>query len=230
MINTALEQYLRLTAFLGHVLGPDYEVALHDLNDLEHSLIAVANSQVSGRKLGTPLPSAARKLLQETEGNQEEFHINYRGVTGAGKSLRSSTLLIRSEGRPVGMLCINFDDSKYQQVSQSILKLCHPDAFVETNFQVDEDRVRELDVNAAYAETMAQSLTLATDQEIESALNASKGRGLSTRQRQDLVHSLYMGGAFLIKDAAKRIAKQLSVSQATLYRDLQRAKKQQAPV
>lgn len=229
MINPALNQYLRLTAFLGQVLGPDYEVALHDLNDLEHSLIAVANNQVSGRKLGSPLPAAARQLLSEAENHPQGFYTNYRGMVGTGKSLRSSSLVIKSDGRAVGILCINFDDSKYQQVSQSILQLCHPDAFVENNFQVDENRVRQRGDSIAFAETAPHSLTLGADQEIGKALKAAQGQGLSAKKRQQLVFSLYCGGAFLIKGAAARIAQQLSVSQATLYRDLQRAKNQQVP-
>ena len=31
--NALLRQYVKLTEFLGAALGPDYEVALHDLTD-----------------------------------------------------------------------------------------------------------------------------------------------------------------------------------------------------
>ena len=43
-----LRQYARLTDFLGRALGPDYEVALHDLTDTNRSLIAIANGHISG--------------------------------------------------------------------------------------------------------------------------------------------------------------------------------------
>ncbi|MGM9398737.1 PAS domain-containing protein [Flavonifractor plautii] len=33
MASQLLQQYVKLTEFLGHTLGPDYEVALHDLTD-----------------------------------------------------------------------------------------------------------------------------------------------------------------------------------------------------
>lgn len=52
MASQLLQQYVKLTEFLGHTLGPDYEVALHDLTDRNRSIVAIANSHVSGRKLG----------------------------------------------------------------------------------------------------------------------------------------------------------------------------------
>ena len=41
--NPLLQQYIKLTEFLGLALGPDYEVALHDLANKDHSIIAIAN-------------------------------------------------------------------------------------------------------------------------------------------------------------------------------------------
>ena len=40
--NALLRQYVKLTEFLGAALGPDYEVALHDLTDKNRSIIAVS--------------------------------------------------------------------------------------------------------------------------------------------------------------------------------------------
>ena len=33
MANPLLQQYIKVTEFLGLTLGPDYEVALHDMTD-----------------------------------------------------------------------------------------------------------------------------------------------------------------------------------------------------
>ena len=46
--NALLQHYVKLTEFLGQALGPDYEVALHDLTDKNRSIIAIANNHVSG--------------------------------------------------------------------------------------------------------------------------------------------------------------------------------------
>ena len=42
MANPLLQQYIKVTEFLGLTLGPDYEVALHDMTDKNRSIIAIA--------------------------------------------------------------------------------------------------------------------------------------------------------------------------------------------
>ena len=143
MTASLFNLFARLTEFLGRILGPYYEIALHDLQDPQHSLVAIANSHVSGRAIGAPLTEAALKFLQDDSLTASDCRLNYTGFTAGGKTLRSSTFLIREQGQPAGMLCINFDDSKFKAVSESVLKLCHPDAFVDSNFKFDEARVLE---------------------------------------------------------------------------------------
>ena len=43
MPTPLLQHYIKLTEFLGLALGPDYEIALHDLTDKNRSIIAIAN-------------------------------------------------------------------------------------------------------------------------------------------------------------------------------------------
>ena len=144
MASQLLQQYVKLTEFLGHTLGPDYEVALHDLTDRNRSIVAIANSHVSGRKLGAPLTNTALKILRDKSYESQDYLLHYRGVSADGRILRSSTFFIKQNGKLIGMLCINFDDSRYHAVSEEILRLCHPDKFVDTNFQVDTSRIDEL--------------------------------------------------------------------------------------
>ena len=46
--------YTLLVDFLGKILGPDYEVALHELLDDSNEIIAIANGELTGRHLGFP--------------------------------------------------------------------------------------------------------------------------------------------------------------------------------
>ena len=63
--DTLLQQYVKLTEFLGQALGPDYEVALHDMTDRNRSIIAIANNHVSGREIGAPLTNVALSILRD---------------------------------------------------------------------------------------------------------------------------------------------------------------------
>ena len=127
--NELLRQYARLTEFLGRALGPDYEVALHDLTDTNRSLIAIANGHISGRKPGAPLTNRALSILKDRSYEHSDYSVHDYGLSINGKELRSNTMFIKNGDKLVGMLCINFDDSRYRAVSAEILGLCHPDAF-----------------------------------------------------------------------------------------------------
>lgn len=80
MTNPMLGHYIRLTEFLGHTLGPDYEVALHDLTDKNRSIVAIANSHVSGREVGAPLTNMALKILMDKSYEKQDYITHYRGV------------------------------------------------------------------------------------------------------------------------------------------------------
>ena len=128
--NPLLQQYMKLTEFLGHALGPDYEVALHDLTNKDRSIIAIANNHISGREIGAPLTNVALSILRDRSYETSDYCLQYHGISANGKNLRSNTMFIKQDGRLIGMLCINFDDSRYRAISDHILKLCHPDLFV----------------------------------------------------------------------------------------------------
>lgn len=128
--NLILQHYIKLTEFLGKALGPDYEVALHDLTNKDHSIIAIANSHISGRKLGAPLTNMALSSLRDKSYERMDYHLRYYSINVNGKDLRFSSFFIKDNGKLIGLLCINFDDSRYRAISDHILKLCHPDLFV----------------------------------------------------------------------------------------------------
>lgn len=228
MANPLLQHYVKLTEFLGHALGPDYEVALHDLTDKNRSIIAIANSHVSGRQIGAPLTNVALKILMDKSYEDQDYRLHYRGVSAAGKTLRSSTLFIKQNGKLIGMLCINFDDTRFQSVSEDILRLCHPDAFVETNFQLDETRVRDVQPAAVTAESFHNSIDAVAGDAVARALAALgvTADRLTPDERIQIITQLETGGIFLLKGAVKDVADALGCSQASVYRYLSQVKKE----
>ena len=61
--------YTLLVDFLGHILGPDYEVALHELTEDSNQIIAISNGELTGRHLGSPL---SNKMLEFISGRLYE--------------------------------------------------------------------------------------------------------------------------------------------------------------
>ena len=230
MANPLLQHYIKLTEFLGQALGPDYEVALHDLTDRNRSIIAIANNHVSGREVGAPLTNVALKILMDKSYESQDYRLHYCGVSAAGKTLRSSTLFIKQNGRLIGMLCINFDDSRYQAASENILRLCHPDAFVEDHCQPGSpqggDAVR---VVPATTESFHNSIDAVAGDAVgrELARLGVTADRLTPDERIQIISSLEAGGIFLLKGAVKDVADALHCSQASVYRYLSQIKKEE---
>ena len=137
--NALLQQYVKLTEFLGVALGPDYEVALHDLTDKNRSIIAIANGHISGREIGAPLTNVALSILMDKSYETQDYRLHYSGVSVTGNVLRSSTMFIKEDGKLIGMLCINFDDSRFQSFARQVLTLCHPNQFFQALTQPPEE-------------------------------------------------------------------------------------------
>ena len=218
--NPLLQQYIKLTEFLGHALGPDYEVALHDLTDKDRSIVAIANNHVSGRDVGAPLTNVALRILRDKSYENQDYILHYLGVSSSGKTLRSSTMFIKKDGKLVGMLCINFDDSRYQAVSDALLRLCHPDQFVDTNFQVDAAAAGQAgsDTTEHFPASIHGVATDAALHELERrGITASR---LTAEERIQIISALEESGIFLLKGAVKDVADALACSQASVYRYL----------
>lgn len=230
MGSALLSYYIKVTEFLGRALGPDYEVALHDLTDKNRSIIAIANNHVSGREVGAPLTNVALKVLKDKSYDRMDYMLHYPGVSATGKSLRSSTLFIKDGGELVGMLCINFDDSRYRAVSEQILQLCHPDSFVETSFQFDEGRMEDIRQDTAATERFHNSIRGVAGDAVSrelSRLGLTADR-LTADERIGIIAALEPQGIFLLKGAVKEVADTLQCSQATIYRYLAQVRKEGA--
>ncbi|MCI8855856.1 MAG: hypothetical protein HFH26_04815 [Clostridiaceae bacterium] len=227
MANPLLQHYIRLTEFLGQTLGPDYEIALHDMTDKNRSIVAIANGYISGREVGAPLTNIALKILMDRSYHTQDYRLHYRGVSASGRTLRSSTFFIKDGEKLIGMLCINFDDSRYREVGLSIQRLCHPDRFVQNELGGSSLPLVSLSQTAPETESFHNSI----DAVASDAVNRELARlgvdadRLTPEERIEIITALEAGGIFLLKGAVKDVADALHCSQASVYRYLSQVKK-----
>ena len=216
MANPLLQHFVKLTEFLGLALGPDYEVALHDLTDRNRSLIAIANNHISGREIGAPLTNVALRAIMDRSYETEDYRLHYYGTSADGKKLRSSTMFIKNHGKLIGMLCINFDDSRYRELSERVLQLCHPDVFVSS--QLTPPPASAPDNAESFHNSIDAVAADAITQELQ-RLGVTADR-LTPDERLCIISSLAENGIFLLKGAVKDVAAALHCSQASVYRYL----------
>ena len=222
MTLSMVEQYTCLIEFLGKTLGPDYEVILHDLSDTGSSIIAIANGHISGRTVGAPLTNVALKLIADKVYERENYSLNYGGVGVNGQPLRSSTMFIKDKtGHPVGLLCINFDASRYQELSQKMLQLCHPDGFwpIPPAAVPHESAAPRTgyDVESFYNSISDVTKDVVGQVIAESGVPADR---LTQEEKMEIIELLDKKGIFLLKGSVKYVADCLYCSQASVYRYL----------
>lgn len=227
MAHPVLQHYIKMTEFLGKVLGPDYEVVLHDLTDKNRSVIAIANNHVSGREIGAPLTNIALRFLKDKVYEMEDYRLEYSGISADGRVLRSSTMFIKHNDKLIGMLCINFDDSRYQELSSKVLELCHPNAYIKAmqppEYSLEETAKGRTTKTESYHNSIDAVAGDAIGREL-TRLGVTADR-LTVEERIQVISALDADGIFLLKGAVKDVADALHCSQASVYRYLSQIKR-----
>ncbi|MEL7602040.1 MAG: PAS domain-containing protein [Bacillota bacterium] len=221
MTQEQIKQYKVLVEFLSNTLGPDYEIALHDLSDKNNSIVAIENGHISGRSVGGPLTNVALKIIAEKSYKNADYKINYSGLSKGNKKLRSCTMFIKDEeGELVGLLCINFDDQRYRELSKLVLQLCHPDSYVERGQAAEAALTRDAEEN------FPNSMSALTDDVINDVLTelGTQVERLTQEEKLKIIGMLDEKGVFMLKGAVNIAAEKLSCSKASIYRYLGKLK------
>ena len=222
--NPILQQYVILTEFLGQALGPSYEVALHDLTNRNRSIIAIANSHISGREVGAPLTNMALSILRERSYETSDYTVNDSGLSVNGRELRSNTMFIKQDGQLIGMLCVNFDDSAFQTVARDLMELIHPGEYLE------ERRKRMLERGESpfpgrteqYSNNSRSVAADAVGRELRRL--GKTNQELTADDRLHVIAALERDGIFLLKGVIREVAAALGCSQASVYRYITQVK------
>ena len=210
-------QYVKLVEFLGKALGPDYEIALHDLSEGNYSIVAIANGNNSGRQIGAPLTKKALNFVESGIYKTQDWVMNYPGMTPRQERTVSSTMFIKDDAQNlVGMLCINYNTSRCTETVQQILDLCGlPQNFLQAgapqtpHAQTEAPEIFSNDISDLIASILEQTIQPGTPPE-----------RLNQDEKMEIIKRLKECGAFSVKGAVREVAAQLCCSEPTIYRYL----------
>ena len=216
-------QYTVLVDFLGHILGPDYEVALHELKDDSNEIIAIANGELTGRHLGSPLSNKMLEYLTSHLYETQDYVLRFESTAITGKKLCSNSLFIKGPRNELtGLLCINFDSSRYEELAGKVMDLCGgklmPGTESGTSLIVD----RELPSAGPAAQAYPTSIAGATASIVSSVVAnyPVEVDRLTQDEKMDIMETLSRKGVFLLKGSVSYVAKELHSSEASIYRYL----------
>jgi len=204
-----IKNYIPIADFIAKVNGEKCEVILHDLSDIEHSIIYILNSQISGRQVGGSITKYALDLVMKHDDVKQDHYVNYIGKNErTGKLMRSSTLFIRNESKEtIGLLCVNIDITDYVRLRDEL------NGLIRFNLEQYEDKPEE-------PERFDLSIDEIVSEIVDSVLLDSQVDISNTTQteRKDLVYKMHNRGVFKFKGAVNHVSTRLDVSPQTLYR------------
>lgn len=210
-INPIIGNYIPVVKALAKAFGKNCEVLLHDVSDLEHSIVFIENGHVTGRKIGAPMTDLGLYFLTSDLFQDLDYVANYQTESKDGKKLKSTSIFIRDKNRKiVGFLCINFNLEPLLDTVREINDFCNVKYNLNGSENVVVEKKEEIFSNSL-AELIEQ-LFLKAQQRV--------GKEIHKMQKEDkieMVRYLQKHGIFLIKDAIDRIAERLNVSRFTIY-------------
>lgn len=208
MTEDLKNKYKTLVEFLGKVLGENYEIVLHDINKEGSSVVAIENSHISGRSIDSPLTGFALELIQSKKYLECDYLTHYKAKTKSNLKINGSTFFIKDGQNIEGMLCINYDGSKFERLSNEILKLA--------NLDIQEPKTT--------AQEAIEQLSENIEEIIDSILqkHSLNINNLKPKDKAECIKRLYENGIFNVKGSIPKVAKHLNISEPSVYRYLQK--------
>ena len=211
MTEEQLDFYKRLAHALALQFGSGCEVVVHDLEstDPSHSIVAIENGHVTGRKLGDGPSHVVLEALHAGDTKLED-RLAYLTKTADGKILKSSTVFIRDErGRAVGIFAVNYDITILRAMGDTIAEVVG----------TEPSAPRE-------PEPIVRSVADLLDDLIEQSVQLV-GTPVTLMSKEEKVRAIrYLNdtGAFLITKSGPKVCKYFGISKYTLYSYLDEAR------
>jgi len=196
--SAIIDMLIRVGEAIYRTIGPQSEVVIHDLSDVEHSIVWIMGS-VTERKLGGCMTSQGLSLLHS---GKTIDNYNYTTRTRSGKMVRSSLVFVKdNKERPFASLEINFDTSPFVAFRHALETLADPD--------------EAYDFQDAFIDEAPEMLETMLHHAVEMI-----GKPMSQMSKADrlrVVQILDEAGAFELRKAVPAVASYLGVTRFTIH-------------
>ncbi len=200
-----LEHYIRVGEIIAEKFTPYLEVIIHDLQNPEHSIIAIYNNHITGRNIGEGTSDIGYKKLQN---KLPDKIVNYENQSPSGVKMKSSSLTIRNgNGEIIGSMGFNFDLSPFDNIQE----------FFNTITETNPSRLDQFP-------KQEQFFMWSVKDEIKQAINkfitthGLQGKVLSKKDKLKVVALMNNEGHVKKRGAISIISELLAISRPTLYK------------
>ena len=198
-----LEHYIKAGEIIAEMFAPNLEVIIHDLQSPDHSIIAIFNNHITGRKIGDGTSDIGYKKLAD---ELPDKIVNYNNQSPSGAELKSSSLTIRNrDDEIIGSMGFNFDLSSFVNIKEFF------EIFTKT-IVLDDLPDRE------------QFFMWSVKDEIQQALNKYitsydlHSKALNRKDKLNVVAYMKKEGHINKKGAISILSDMLAITRPTLYK------------
>jgi predicted transcriptional regulator YheO len=201
-----IKKFIPTAEAITEMFGSRCEVVLHDLTRPQSSVVFTKNNTVTGRQVGESFRHLFYQVLR-SDRFKNDFVSNYKTSTIDGRTIKSTTALIRDDdGITVGAFCINFDIDDLQKTNDFLNEFVRIE-----NEDVTKEESEESDIVDNVWDIVSNLIHYAVE---ESSVPVSE---MDKEDKFKIVSFLYDKGLFLIKGSMDEVARSLNISKVTVY-------------
>ena len=204
MENSLLVNFLsRLIKSIASQFGENCEVVLHDFHkEFGHTIIAIENGHITGRKIGDTASNLGLELLRGIKKDKTDY-VNYVTRTASGKVIRSSTVYFNDDQNNLAYsIGINYDITNllsFQKEISTLINLA----------DIPDENIEYLTINV---EDLLDKLIAESFKKIAKPIEQ-----MTKEDKIKAFEYLDIKGAFLIKKSGDKVSNFYNVSKYTLY-------------
>ena len=199
------DHYTRVGEIISEKFSPYLEVIIHDLRNPEHSIIAIFNSHITGRKIGDGTSDIGYKKLAN---ELPDKIVNYENISPSGSKMKSSSLTIRDEhNKIIGSMAFNFDLAPFENIQE----------FFNT---ITKTNISQLGDFPKQEQFFIWNIRDELEQELNKYIIANRlqGKALTKKDKLNVVSLMNKRGHIKKRGSVSILSELLAITRPTLYK------------
>ena len=198
-----LEHYVKAGEIIAEMFSPYLEVIIHDLQVPKHSIIAIFNNHITGRKIGDGTSDIGYKKLAD---ELPDKIVNYINQSPTGADMKSSSLTIRNNNNEIiGSMGFNFDLSSFANIKEFF------ETFTKTIVLDDLPNQEQFFLWTVRDEIQQALIKYITSHDLQ-------GKALTRKDKLSVVAFMKKDGHINKKGAITILSELLAITRPTLYK------------
>ncbi|WMI80126.1 helix-turn-helix transcriptional regulator [Anaerotignum sp. MB30-C6] len=200
--RATLYSYVNVADGVAEFWGDLCEVVIHNLENMDNSVMHIVNGHLSGRQVGAAISEVTLSFLNRMMAEPNFKHLHYFAKNKRGENFKASiSAIVGESGNIIGLFCLNM----YLSSPLTALIQC----------MTPGENAKQENISETFVENTTE-LMLHALEEVKKCVYSNLAIS-SSNKNKEIVSILYQKGIFNLKDSVITIAEHLGISKNTVY-------------